>query len=272
MNSRYKRLMIPQNRNVEFEDRFINEDGHIEWVTHSDKGEVIHHFGNGYIQVIGNDCILERGISYEHRVWDDEFEYWTTLLDDGHLAIWTRNRSNGHIYEPEIRLGNSGDENPYVLPQPEWYAPPKFTIEENIIDRLEREKVYMFDVDFDNRITVADGTQRWVRRNEIGLPELWTGHPEYIGGDICAEIIRPQGAYYDVGQQWCYECHVEMDRIGGGWICPICGQEISLCEVDDLDEYYCPTLESSYRECDIKPEAEWQQEYGYYSLIDDNDE
>lgn len=261
-----KRIYIPENRNVDFKDRFINENGHMEWTGRDITGKFTRYYYNGIVTVTGTDTIATQGISYKHRVSDKDFEYWTTFTDCEQIVIWYRKKANGHIYAPVIPACLENDELPDVRPLQEWYRPYR----PNIIDELEYrhalEEVKWFDVDFANRITIATGKERWVRRNDIDLPELWEGDPDFDDGHMMATVVRHPGAFYDTGEQWCSDCHVKMNRISNAWVCPHCGETFSLYEIDQNDfGEYCPTEESSYQDT-VRPEEIWMADYGFFDL------
>ena len=65
--------------------------------------------------------------------------------------------------------------------------------------------------------------------------------------------------FIQTGEQYCKECHCEMDKYSNYWECPVCGETIFTDEVEETGGY--PTLESTY-----------EDDFGYFGSSDEDEE
>lgn len=125
-----------------------------------------------------------------------------------------------------------------------------------IIDKLASHwKDY--DYSFEGREVLSNGDEVWTYETlELGLPVLWLKHPD---GSFEYRVIHTKDYDKPTGEHWCLDCHCQVERHDGIWICLNCGEEF-YDEYVDLET--APSEEASYPD-DLEPEDNWRDDYIY---------
>lgn len=112
------------------------------------------------------------------------------------------------------------------------------------------ERFRPYDVNYQNRVCLPDGTERWVVRHRGGAALLWAA--DSTTGRVLGYTLYHDPEWQDeTGECWCPTCHQQMPRRAEDRLCPACGAEL------DASTAFAPSLEASYDYSAIPLDDEW---------------